>query len=345
MSLNPVTNVTGNYASECDWELASEFYSRFRLRIFLALFTRSLPASYCSPVGAALLAPGSYRSAAATQDHAKFDAAVRMVGDSYRRLYRTLRFLDGLFAGGDDRTAALALADLAHHGAEVRLDSVDAATSQDEFPSLFNPVLIVGGAVTFVIPVFEMFDEWCPDIGPESMPEAANAWARVWFDVALRLSGDGGTREYLATALEGSDVDYAAARKIADEIEVSQRKRSYAGVRLMANLLLDLRDGLPYHERWMINFGIALFGERSVLDELLVPSHRGVDRLGGILRLSLLKQPLKSLAWSQNDRIMKKYIEVMEREERDRTEGLIDFDTPLIVRFPPNPNSKRPEWR
>ena len=88
-------------ASTDDWSTASSIFTRLRPEVFVALFTRSLLATYCSPTGAAVLDP------MAVSDDVELDPrATSMAGDSFRRLFRTVQFLDTMLTTPDPPSTA-----------------------------------------------------------------------------------------------------------------------------------------------------------------------------------------------------------------------------------------------
>ena len=316
-----------NYATEEDWKIACGFYQEHRLRVFLALFARSLPATFCSASGAAILAPGSYNIDAAILDPTVANAAHRMIGDAYDRLYSTLGFLDRTFSG-KDRTRAEAISGV--NDAHARVVQRFTTLNDPQFLPLHDPVHIIGAAVSFVVPIFEMFDEWCPEI-VEERRECADSWARVWMDLAVMLEGPGGSAAELKGHFIDKDCSYQSVKSVADKIEKSNRQRTYAGVRLMNNLIVDMRDGLPRREAWMIDFGIALFGEVEVLETLLVPRHRFVARSRPVLKRLFSAPLIGRVFWWQNERVMRRYLKLMKEEAKNTARPI-----PKIVIYPPN---------
>ena len=280
-------------ASTDDWSTASSIFTRLRPEVFVALFTRSLLATYCSPTGAAVLNP------MAVSDDVELDPrATSMAGDSFRRLFRTVQFLDTMLTTPDppstaavDGSPGRAKADLLRHIREghdaAKADraalAADDAVRRPELRRLANPindVQLVGACSAFTVSVKETFDEhWPTTVAAGEW----DAWARVWIDITLSQTTE---PEAVVAYLDEAQPDatrpspyrmqhlVAATNRIrwGTGNEPPHRARTLAGVRLAENLRVDLEDGIPQVLRRSIRVGMDVFGDPEVNRLLLVPS-------------------------------------------------------------------------
>ncbi|MCU0261306.1 MAG: oxygenase MpaB family protein, partial [Ilumatobacteraceae bacterium] len=248
--------------------------------------------------------------------------AESMLGDSFRRLGGTAEFLDRFFSRDEsERQEALAAVRGMHDGWRQRVN--DLYRDDSKRPrALCDPVgdeQILGTACTFVTPVHELFAEFrVPAPGIDW-----DAWARVWCDIAVAQGADA---RYVRDRVTGADgtVTFASMARAAAAIELAHRDRTYGGVRLMANLLRDLRDGLPHWSRSSFLGALAVFGEPDVLDLLLVPP-RPERRWGRAIALAVVATPgLRSAFWWWVDRSIRQVRGLV--AEADRGRPLADLD-------------------
>jgi hypothetical protein len=280
---------SGPFASETDWETAVEIHRSHATTMFLALFTRSLPASFCSPSGAAVLDPAGVGVPWVVDPHRQ-----SIMADAFLRLGGTARHIDGFFdRDGEVRRRHLQAIRRGHDLWRQRVQDAVAAMPgprPDVLADPLNDEQILGTACTFVVPVRELFDEFRVP-GSESIDW--DAWSRVWCDIAVAQGAD---ESYVREQL-GGPVTYERFRAVSERIEAGHRARSLAGVRLMRNVLDDLRDGLPHWSRNTFMMALGVFGEDEVLDLVLVPPRPG-SGVARTLTRSLGRVPgVRSAVW------------------------------------------------
>lgn len=279
----------GPFASAADWATAVEIHRKHATTMFLALFARSLPASFCSPSGAAVLDPAGLGVPWQVDPYRQ-----SIMGDAFWRLGGTARFIDGFF--GPDPELRRRHLQAIRNGHDKWRDKVRNAVAAlpagppSELADPLNDEQILGTACTFVVPVRELFDEFGVP-GRESIDW--DAWSRVWCDIAVAQGAD----EAYVREQVGEPVNYERFRQASDGIEAAHRARSLSGVRLMRNVLDDMRDGLPHWSRNTFMLGLGVFGEDEVLDLMLVPPRPGTGLARRVTR-SLGRVPVvRSLVW------------------------------------------------
>lgn len=302
----------GPFASDDEWATAVAIHRTHATAMFLALFARSLPASFCSPSGAAVLDPAGVGVPWVVDPYSR-----SIMGDAFLRLGGTARHIDGFF--DSDREVRRRHLQAIRRGHDLWRWRVRAALAEmpdddqpDELADPLNDEQILGTACTFVVPVREMFDEFGV---PVSEPIDWDVWAKVWCDIAVAQGADAA---YVRDKV-GDPVTYQGMCAASDEIEAGNRSRSLAGVRVMRNVLDDMRDGLPHWSRNTFMLALGVFGEDDVLDLMLVPPRPGAG-LARRVTIRLGRVPvLRSAAWWWIRRSVAQVRELVDRAERNST--------------------------
>ncbi len=248
---------------------STEMFRRWNTMIYMGLLFRSLPDGYAAAKGVKVLGTIS-------------DLAT----DPVRRIGETGQFLRDVFETpstwhgppGDRRldprgpgAQSIFGVRLLHALVARRLLDDVWDTEHDGFP--INQEDLLGTALSFVVPVLEMFD----DLGIELEPEQREAYTRVWcaighllglpLDVVTAAGPDG--RRPL-TSDEALD--------LARLIRWRHHNRSLDGVRLGEALVAGVADGFPRMFDWV---GPGLFhavGSTEVNRILLATERRGRKR-------------------------------------------------------------------
>ena len=277
-----------------DWAIAAGLFHQHRELILAALFTRSLPATYTSPAGAALLDLRAHGLAPCSRRPTKHALA----DDSLPRLRASARFLEAMFMSeqppglgceakldGRSKQEWLDGVERVHTHVRDRIShAVAEANDRVPNPSHFDDPLgyeqCIGAGVSFVVPVIETLAErfavrWSAD--------ERDSWSRVWAEITLHQG--------LNTALKRADCDdflrwgsdhkplltdfsYADFLHADREIRLRHEARSLSGVRLADKLRRDLEDAVPFALRPLIKIGFDVFGESRVNRLLLLPPSR-----------------------------------------------------------------------
>lgn len=276
---------------ETDWATAHRLYRRDKELILAALFARSLPATYASPTGAAVLDPESLGASGVPRP-----AERSMIGDALPRLLRSAGFIDAMLAnraapgsptdrgvdGSPSKQELLASLGRIHRA--VRAETLRAVSVKPEVgehshqgadPMGYEQC--VGAGTAFVVPVVEVLHT---RFAVEWTPNERDSWSRVWLEITHQQG--------LATALmrnatedflgwRGRPVssfifeDLAlAARVIGDR----NRASSLAGVRLADELRRSLEEVVPLHLRPLVLLGLEVFGDPETNRSLMVPASR-----------------------------------------------------------------------
>ncbi|MEM7093229.1 MAG: hypothetical protein AAF567_09525 [Actinomycetota bacterium] len=273
-----------------DWAVASRLFERDRALIYAVLFTRSLPATYASPHGAALLDLRAQNVTASPSP-----TASTMVDDSLGRLRRSRAFVDAMFSsaacpGSSDDTRVIegkSKEEWLHHVGNVHamvrsaaLQAVADAGSEVVDPGLLRDPLgyeqSIGAGVSFVVPVVEGLAE-C--FGVHWSREERDSWSRVWVEIARRQGlaaalARPGADDWLGWSRPLETFSYDDLKETERRIRNINDRRSLAGVRLANKLRQDLEDALPALGRPLVNLGLAVFGDDDISRILMIPPSR-----------------------------------------------------------------------
>lgn len=286
-----------------DWSVSAELFDRDRELIFTALFTRSLPATYTCPAGAALL---DLRAHGMDNDSTSADGRA-LCDDSLPRLRMSAAFIEAMFVSDSPPGTA---ADSERKSGRTKLEWLDGvervhervrtrvglalAAAGDQVPdsSLFNDPLgyeqCIGAGVSFVVPVVETLAERFGVVWTQS---ERDSWSRVWAEITLHQGLDAVLKrldcdDYLGWGPEAKPLlgDFCYQDLVVAGVEIRQRTqaRSLSGVRLADKLRRDLEDAVPGILSPLINVGLGVFGDEHVNRLLLIPRSRftpGAKRL------------------------------------------------------------------
>ena len=277
-----------------DWATAARLFHRDRELVLAALFTRSLPATYTSPAGAALLDLRAH----GLEPCAQRPTPNALADDSLPRLRASATFLEAMFmspappgpsctARREGRTKLEWLDQVERVHAHVRgRISAAAAQAGDRVPDRghFDDPLgyeqCIGAGVSFVVPVVGTLEERYAICWSQS---ERDSWARVWAEITLHqglnaVLKDDRCDDFLGWGPEHkpllADFDYDDFVVADREIRARHEARSLSGVRLADKLRRDLEDAIPFPLRPLIRVGFDVFGDARVNRLLLLPESR-----------------------------------------------------------------------
>jgi hypothetical protein len=260
------------WATSQDWQDAHRFYAANRTMILLALLTRSLPASFASPEGAAAIDPAGIGLEPLGSTHSR-----ALIGDAFARVDATLDFVEALLGSdtGGEIADVLAPVRIAHHQYRRRLlqGGTSPVPGVSTWPSeeLGEPISLeqlLGTVCVVVVPVREMLEASQLVAGDPPW----DAWARVWAEVGRGL---GLPRAFLEHQLDDKAMTYDTLARVGERIEVANRSRSLSGVRLLDHLVRHLTDGFPRPLAAFASQAVQALGDPEVNRILLAPSTPG----------------------------------------------------------------------
>ncbi|MEZ5230553.1 MAG: oxygenase MpaB family protein [Acidimicrobiales bacterium] len=255
--------------SPADIRACLDLYAESSTVIYMGLLFRSLPDGYAAAKGVKVLGTIS-------------DLAT----DPVRRIGETAQFLRDIFAtdaswtrNGTDRRmtpdgpAAESIFGVRLLHALVSRKLLDAGWDTETDGPPINGEDLLGTALSFVVPVFEMVDDLGIDISDEQREAYTHVWCAIGHLLGLPLDAvtvddPNGRRPFT----------YAEARDLARLIRWRHHNRSLDGVRLGEALVAGVADGFPRFFDWV---GTGLFqavGNPAVNRLLLVTERRGRAR-------------------------------------------------------------------
>ncbi len=245
IAVNHVTTETRNRLvvdlkglfTEADLQAAAMVFHKWQWIILSLLFVRSLPDDYAGADGVTLLGLKS-----------------GLQNDPVARTGQTTEFLLDLFGrNGEDPQwwgerrdgkgvdALTSLAGLRQMHYQVRLHAEGKPWPAPADSKWLNLEDTLGSAFSFCVTVIEAIEEFAKEgaLGEEWKAER-DAYVKAWMAVAVVLGVP-----VESVCCDGKLLSYTDAKKAADALRASQRRRNMVGTRLMESMILGFRDGLP----------------------------------------------------------------------------------------------------
>ncbi len=229
---------------------ARRFFEANETMVFVGLFLRSLPDAYAAARGVQVISEVS-------------DLSV----DPMRRASETAQFIaDLLIRSGQVDNEPYAVRSIVgvrfmHSVAAKHLEENGWDESILGVP--VNQEDILATALSFSVPVFEMFD--IVDLPTE--PAEKDAYVRFWLGIG-----------YLLGAPLTNVTTYAEGEALALQIRARQRARNLSGVRLTEGLLDGVGSGFLRGTSWMAQGLMRVIGDPQIVDLLMVGPGPGGTR-------------------------------------------------------------------
>ena len=283
--------------------VARRMFGNWNTLFFMALLFRSLPDAYAAARGVRVIG-----------------AISDLATDPFRRASETARFVDDLLKSDDGwRNGQFEKHGAAYTSVEgVRAIHAIAASQllnrgwdSDSFGMPLNQEDVLGTALSFAVPAFEMLEQMGLDIDDEKR----DAYTQFWLGVGYLL---GAPLE--AVTREGSNgrvpLTYREGQAVAQAIRRRHHARSFDGVRLSEALLEGVGDGFPKSFDWLATGLIQAVGDPDVVRILLAGQGEGRRRsqvIGSAMRFSLrsrvLRRPTRSVIRIAGERWLEPFMD------------------------------------
>ena len=264
---------------------ARKLFDEWQVLILMGLLFRSLPDAYAAADGVKVIGRASNLST----------DAFRRVGETAHFLQELLLDDDGwdngaLVEGGEAWESLVGLRGL---HAMVSKALTERNWRSDERGEPINQEDMLGTAMSFVVPVFEMLDE----LGAKIDDDDREAYLRFWLGVGHLL----GAPIEAVTVADGSGrrpLTWDEAVGLSHAIRRRHHRRTLDGVRLTEALIDGVADGFPRPIRWIAPGFLQALGDPIVTSLLMARDGRGLRRASAAansLRLGLKFPPTRAL--------------------------------------------------
>lgn len=265
---------------------ARRAYGNWSVMMLMGLLFRSLPHDYAAARGVKVL------------------GEISSLGtDSLRRAGETAHFVRDLLASDDgwgpggldpDGSAMRSIVGVRCLHSIVSGHLRSSGWDGDELGVPVNQEDVVGTALSFAIPVFEMFDA----LGLEPSDEVRDAYTSFWLGVGHLLGAPIEALTTIDPAGQRIALTYEQGRAVTAAIRRRHHSRSLDGVRLTEALMSGVGDGFPRGFHWLSTGMMRALGDPNVTTMLLAhtgPGHRRASVVAWGLRTGLRFRPTRKL--------------------------------------------------